>query len=237
MREAFAINQNEESRRGVMLPPPSERLALVSVPLSERHHWPTHRDSGPFIGIDDKDKLHCDYNKRPRHIKETCWRLHGRPPSRERGGCLCSTGGRAGNSCAHHSTVVEHPPSSFESMAFSTSEIELLRSMSRLDTSIGTSSSFIHSGNFVRSGNSQSVSVFMSHSTLPRIIDFDASNHMTGQSNLFSFYTPYTVADKVKIVDGTFSSVFGKDLVHTTPSLLLSSILHVSNFITIFFIY
>ena len=52
---------------------------------------------------------------------------------------------------------------------------------------------------------------------------------MTGQSNLFSSYIPYTGPDKVKIIDGTFLSVFKKDLVHTTP-LFLSSVLHVSNF-------
>ncbi|GFY80816.1 hypothetical protein Acr_01g0006250 [Actinidia rufa] len=63
LREAFAIIQNEESRR-VMLPPiPSERSVLVSVPHSEHHHQPTRRDSGLAVGIDDKDKLHCDYCK------------------------------------------------------------------------------------------------------------------------------------------------------------------------------
>ena len=52
---------------------------------------------------------------------------------------------------------------------------------------------------------------------------------MTGQSSLFSSYTPYTGLDKVKIVYGTFSSIFDKCLVHTTPSLSLSSVLHVSS--------
>ena len=62
LRESFAIIENEESRRGVMLPPiPSERLALISVPHSERRHQPTYRDSSHFVGSEDKDKLHCDY--------------------------------------------------------------------------------------------------------------------------------------------------------------------------------
>ena len=116
-----------------------------------------------------------------------------------------SAGGRGGNSRAHHSTVVEPPLLGSESMALSTSNIELFRSvMSRLDTSAGASSSFAHSGNFARSGNSKSMSAFMSHSVLPWIIDSGASDHMTGQSNLFSSYTPYTGPDKVKIVNGTF---------------------------------
>ncbi|GFZ11348.1 hypothetical protein Acr_22g0007460 [Actinidia rufa] len=46
----------------MMLPSiPSERSALVSVPQSERRSQPTHCDSGPSVGSDDKDKLHCDY--------------------------------------------------------------------------------------------------------------------------------------------------------------------------------
>ena len=57
LREAFAIIQTEESHCGVMLLPiPSERLALVSISQSERCHQPTYRDSVPSVGVDDKDK-------------------------------------------------------------------------------------------------------------------------------------------------------------------------------------
>ncbi|GFS46025.1 hypothetical protein Acr_00g0099650 [Actinidia rufa] len=123
LRETFAIIQNEESRRGVMLPPiPSERSTLVSVSQSERCSQPTHCDFGPYVGSDDKDKLHCNYCQRPRHTRKTCWRLHGRPPTRGRGGCSGSMGGHGGNSRAHHSTG-EPPPSGSESMALSTSDI------------------------------------------------------------------------------------------------------------------
>ena len=72
----------------------------------------------------------------------------------------------------------------------------------------------------------------MSHSTPPWIIDYGASDHMTSQSNLFSSYTPYTGLNKVKITYGTFSSVSGNGLVHTTtPSLFLSFVLHVPSFV------
>ena len=169
MGEAFAIIQNEESRHGVMLLPiPSERSAFISVPQSECRSQPTHRDFGPSVDNDDKDKLYCDYYQRPRHTRENYWYLHGQPPTRGRGGRSGSADGRGGSSHAHHSTVVEPLPSGSESMALSTSEIELLRSMmSRLDTYVGASSTFSHLGNFVCSGNSQSVSAFMSHSVLP----------------------------------------------------------------------
>ncbi|GFZ13192.1 hypothetical protein Acr_23g0015770 [Actinidia rufa] len=52
LREAFAIIQNEESHRGVMVPPiPYDRSALVSVLQSECRRQPTHRDSGPSVVV------------------------------------------------------------------------------------------------------------------------------------------------------------------------------------------
>ncbi|GFS46154.1 hypothetical protein Acr_00g0100480 [Actinidia rufa] len=152
----FLASLQDEYDQVMMLPPiPSEQLALVYVPQSERRNLPTHRDSGSSIDSDDKDKLHCDYCQRPRHTRKTCWRLHSRSSTRGRGGRLGSVGGRGGNSRAHHSTVVEPPPSDSEFRALSTFEIELIRRvMSRLDISAGASSSFAHSSNFVRSGSS-----------------------------------------------------------------------------------
>ncbi|GFZ14699.1 hypothetical protein Acr_24g0008890 [Actinidia rufa] len=97
-------------------------------------------------GSDDKDKLHCDYYRQPRHTRETCWRLHG-GPTRGQGGHSSSAGGRGDSFRAHHSKVLERPPSGSKSMALSTTEIELLHSvMSRLDTSVDASSSFAYLG-------------------------------------------------------------------------------------------
>ena len=113
-----------------MLPPILfEWSTLVSVPQSERRILPTHCDSGSSVGSDDKDTLHCDYCQRSCHTRETCWRLHGRLPTRGRGGRSGSIGGRGGNSRAHHSTVVEPSPSGFEFRGLSISEIDLIRSV------------------------------------------------------------------------------------------------------------
>ena len=64
------------------------------------------------------------------------------------------------------------------------------------------SSSFAHSGNLATSA-----SAFLSHSSFPWIIDSGASDHMSGSSNIFSAYKPYSGQDKVRIADGTFSCV------------------------------
>ena len=78
---------------------------------------------------------------------------YGRTSTQGQGGRSGSMGDRGGNSHAHHSTMVEPPPTSSESMALSTDEIELFRSVvSRLDTS--AKGSFAHLGNFIRSSNS-----------------------------------------------------------------------------------
>ena len=69
----------------------------------------------------------------------------------------------------------------------------------------------------------------LSHFFFPWIIDSGASDHMSRSSNLFSDYKPYSGQDKVKIADGTFSSVSGKGLIRVTP-LSLTSVLHVPSF-------
>ena len=55
---------------------------------------------------------------------------------------------------------------------------------------------------------------------------------MIGLSSLFSTYIPCSGKDKVRTVDGNFSSVSGKGVIHISDSLSLSSVLHVPNFLT-----
>ena len=80
--------------------------------------------------------------------------------------------------------------------------------MTRLETPTTASSSFAHSGYLATS-----VSAFTSHSSLPWVIDSGASDHVTGSSPFFFTYIPYSGQHKVKIADGTISSVSGKGLV------------------------
>ena len=87
------------------------------------------------------------------------------------------------------------------------------------------SSPFDHSGNL-----DSSPCVFLCHKSLPWIIDFGAFDHMSGSSDLFSVYKPSSGQDKVRIADGTVSSISRKGLVHVTPTIHLSSVLHVPNF-------
>ncbi|XP_071928069.1 uncharacterized protein [Coffea arabica] len=77
----------EESRRGIMLELPSiENSAL----LSSKPQWlvlnkvaadKTNQTSGQK----NREELWCTYCKKPQHTIEQCWKLHGKPPTREWG--------------------------------------------------------------------------------------------------------------------------------------------------------
>jgi hypothetical protein len=94
--------------------------------------------------------------------------------------------------------------------------------MSRLDTPTTSSSSL---------ALTVSLATALNASATPSndlcIIDFDAYDHMTSMSPLFSSYNPCLGRDKVKITNGSLSPVSGKGSVSVTPSMTLSYLLHV----------
>ncbi|CAJ2666701.1 unnamed protein product [Trifolium pratense] len=61
------------------------------------------------------------------------------------------------------------------------------------------------------------------------IVDSGASDHMTGDSTLFSSYSPCAGNHKIKITDGSFSAIAGKGSVVLSPSLTLKDVLYVPN--------
>ena len=62
---------------------------------------------------------------------------------------------------------------------------------------------------------------------IPWIIDLGASDHMTGQSQLFHSYLPSLGLIKVRIADGSFSPIARKGEIALTPTLTLNSVLHI----------
>ncbi|KAA8550468.1 hypothetical protein F0562_002152 [Nyssa sinensis] len=72
----FSIIRAEESRRGVMLDNPvNEGSAMNSTKLG--HHTETNRDERQ----PNREGVWCTYCKKARHTKDTCWKLHGKPPN------------------------------------------------------------------------------------------------------------------------------------------------------------
>ena len=86
--EVVALIQGEESRRSVMLEPQTlDRSTLVAkTEYSEQGkiNLPKHlgRDNQ---WKENKDNRWCTFCKKPRHTKDKCWKLNGKPPSREWG--------------------------------------------------------------------------------------------------------------------------------------------------------
>ncbi|XP_058186868.1 uncharacterized protein LOC131303840 [Rhododendron vialii] len=121
--EAYSIVQQEESRRGAMLQPPTfDRSALVATP---QDHFGSasgsilqggKSQSGTIIGPPNCASLQCDYCHNTGHTRDFCWKLHGKP-SRGCGGGRGGHGRGPGCSRAHaqvsESTVGTLPDSGF----------------------------------------------------------------------------------------------------------------------------
>ena len=61
----------------------------------------------------------------------------------------------------------------------------------------------------------------------PWIIDFGASDHMTGICSFFYDYSSYNGDQMVKLADGSFTPIAGFGTVWLTAAFYLSNVLHV----------
>ncbi|RVW19744.1 hypothetical protein CK203_115653 [Vitis vinifera] len=75
--EVFSEVRHEESQRNVMLGKKLFGLVENSVLLGTTATTscnPNNRHRS-----DDKPRVWCDHCNKPRHTRETCWKLHGKP--------------------------------------------------------------------------------------------------------------------------------------------------------------
>lgn len=72
----------------------------------------------------DKEGLWCTHCKKSRHTRETCWKLHGKPPSREWG----NTGGQSQNNGQVHIAAGSQNEGTLQELSgFSQDEIAKVR--------------------------------------------------------------------------------------------------------------
>lgn len=205
LREVFSEVRREESRKRVMLTdslPLVEVSALISTSdtLSESvaHTYHTYNNR-------PKGRPWCEHCKKPGHVKETCWKIHGKPLDWKANRNIDR------EARANTTTVAT------QSTPFTKEQIDALQQMiaATIQPSVATknSSAGLH------------VSQPATHS--PWIVDSGASDHMTGDRSLFSTYSQCKHYQTVRIADGSRTRVAGTGQIHISNSLILQSVLFV----------
>ncbi|XP_057505673.1 uncharacterized protein LOC130788973 isoform X1 [Actinidia eriantha] len=116
----------------------SEQKAILEQPLIPEN-GKAELSKAPVR--DNKDNLWCTYCKKSRHTRERCWKLHGKPPSKDWG----DKGGQHRSSGQAHVTTLQNYEHTTQG-EFNKSEIEKLRALlGTLEKPSGTCS-LAHSG-------------------------------------------------------------------------------------------
>ena len=159
-----------------------------------------------------RGRLQCTYCHRLGHTCDRCYQLHGRPPrtahliqSFDHSVCSSSV---SGSSSTPQGVILT--PSEYE---------EYLRL-----TQASKSSSI------ASNAQTSNVSACLTHSSTPWILDTGASNHISGNKDLFSFLTFPSPLPTITLANGSHTIAKGIGSVCSLPSLPFTSLLYVPNF-------
>ena len=212
--EVFSEVRREESRRMVMLGKKGlgaalEGSALATMGAGYRRNTPYSQKS------DEKPRVWCDFCNKPRHTRETCWKIHGKPANWK---------SKAEKERLNFTPAAHEADSS----PFTKEQMDHLHAL--LNTAPTSSSSGIPTASIAYAGNKileiNALNCSLQSST-PWIIDSGASDHMTNSSKFFESYLPCPGNQKVRIADGNFSPIAGKGLIKISEGIDLKSVLHV----------
>lgn len=154
----------------------------------------------------------CDFCKETGHTKETCWTIHGKPLDWKP------------KSVPYKANQVFATPRE-DTRATNTQELfELFQTF--LTQKI-TSPTTIGAGSFTQKGEHTHALNVRTSKKGTWIIDSGASDHMSGDVDLFSYVKPYTDDIFVKITDGSITKVQGIGGIRLSDKLLLESMLFV----------
>ena len=204
--EVFSEVRREESRRLVMLGKRNLVNTIENSALAASINAGRTATKKP----DEKSRVWCDHCNKPRHTRETCWKIHGKPANWKG-----SHEGRFTRTPAAHEA---------ESVPFNKEQMDhLLKLLKSNSGSLSTPNAAIaQAGSKL---NALSCHLPISHT--PWIIDSGASDHMTSFSHLFHTYTPCSGHKKVRIADGSYSPIAGNGLINLSKTISLKNVLHV----------
>ena len=143
---------------------------------------------------------------KPRHTRETCYKLHGRPPN-----------GKANKPGEQNMPTANEA----ESSPFNKEQIDHLLKL--LNSYSSPNSPVRH----VTQTGSNCLALSALGKLYPWIIDSGAFDHMTSCSHLFSSYYPCSGIEKIRIANGSFSSIASKENITISEKIILNSVLHV----------
>ncbi|XP_072062320.1 uncharacterized protein [Arachis hypogaea] len=204
--EVFAEVRREETRRAVMMGKGKteqtslESNALLVAPAALKSSSNQKHPSN----------LWCDHCNKPCHTRETCWKIHGKPAHLK--------GSKLGPKIRPTPTAHEAKKSSL-----SKEQVEqLIRLLNSSSVSSTPSGSLAQTGNF-------SIPMSLncaSNLNAPWIVDSGASDHMTSLSPLFKTYSPCFENEKIRVADGSFSSIAGKGTIKLSKNIDIRNVLH-----------
>ncbi|RVX20027.1 hypothetical protein CK203_004565 [Vitis vinifera] len=146
---------------------------------------------------------HCTYCNKLGHTRDRCYQLHGRPP-------------HTAHVAQSFDPQLPQPPSSSTSQGISLTDSEYdnyLRYQATKSASVA----------FVAQIGNASACLTHTSSLGPWILDSDASDHISGNKNLFSFITTTFVLPTVTLANGSQTMAKGFGFAHPLPSLPLHS--------------
>ncbi|KAL9441801.1 hypothetical protein AB3S75_020326 [Citrus x aurantiifolia] len=186
--EVFAEVRREESRRSVMLRKRStgesiENSALITDAAA-------YKTANYQRRSDDKSQAWCDHCHKPRHTREKCWKLHGKPENWK-----SSKQGEKNRGIPSANQA--------NSGHFNKEQIDQLLKLIKSNFSSG-----IPSVSLAQTGRNPIALSCLNSS--PWIIDSGAFDHMTNSFHLFNTYSPCSGNQKIRIADGSFSPIAGK---------------------------